>query len=309
MKRMMVISTLCLCVALFGSSALAAEKIVLKQYPELKMGFLNVNFAKHVPIDKVESVKKAIDFANDLGFWWIEVRDPFASFTLAEAKEMAAYAKQRGIEVAYAMNIGLLDPNFWEVFSRGLANAAVFDGPRTIRTAGPGLEFATNEKKTHWTFSELQKAVETANQAANMAKLVGLQYVAENGVETIKGDGVTTFGTVELFGNANSNLGFQLDTGNFFCVSRTWTKPADAQAFIEKYASRMGYMHLKTSSPEHKVQQVLSDNELDFDIIFAIASKAGKRYVGFELDQPATLEQAFENHKKSVEYLKNKFGG
>lgn len=46
------------------------------------------------------------------------------------------------------MNIGLLDPNFWEVFSRGLANAAVFDGPRTIRTAGPGLEFATNEKKT-----------------------------------------------------------------------------------------------------------------------------------------------------------------
>jgi sugar phosphate isomerase/epimerase len=308
MKRVLVITAMFLCVAFLVSNAMAAEKIVLKKYPELKMGFLNVNFIKQWPLG-IESAKKVIDFASDQGFSWIELRDPFASLTLAQAKELATYAKQRDIEIAYAMNIGLLDPNFWEVFSRGLANAAVFDGPRTIRTAGPGLEFANNEKKTHWTFAELQKAVETANQAANMAKALGLQYVAENGVETIKGDGVSTFGTVELFANVNSNVGFQLDTGNFFCVSRTWTKPADAQAFIEKYASRMGYMHLKTSSPEHKVQQVLSDNELDFDVIFAIASKAGRPYVGFELDQPATLEQAVENHKKSVEYLKGKFGG
>ena len=85
--------------------------------------------------------------------------------------------------------------------------------------------------------------------------------------------------------------------------------PDDARAFIEQYADRMGYMHLKTSSPEHKVQQVIADNELDFDIIFAIASKAKMPYVGFELDQPATLEQAIENHKKSVEYLMGKFGG
>lgn len=306
MKRVLVIAALFLWVTLLGSSVMAADKIVLKKYPELKMGFLNVNFIKQWPLG-VESAKKAIDFASEQGFWWIEIRDPFATLTLAECKELAAYAKQRDIEVAYAMNIGLLDPNFWEVFSRGLANAAVFDGPRTIRTAGPGLEFATNSKKTHWTFSELQKAVETANQAANLAKAFGLQYVAENGLEAIKGDGVSSFGTAELFGNANSNLGFQLDTGNFFCVSRVWTKPEDAQAFIEKYASRMGYMHLKTSSKEHKVQPVLGDNELDFDIIFAIAAKNKRPYVGFELDQPATLEQALENHKKSVEYLKSRF--
>jgi sugar phosphate isomerase/epimerase len=308
MKRVLWITALFLCVTLLGSSALAADKIVLKKYPDLKMGFLNVNFIKQWPLG-VESAKKAIDFASEQGFWWIEIRDPFATLTLAQCKELATYAKQRDIEVAYGMNIGLLDPNFWEVFSRGLANAAVFDGPRTIRTAGPGLEFATNEKKTHWTFAELQQAVGTANEAANMAKAFGLQYVVENAVEAIKGDGVSTFGTVELFGNANSNLGFQLDTGNFFCVSRVWTKPEDAQAFIEKYASRTGYMHLKTSSKEHKIQQVEGDNELDFDVIFAIASRAGKPYVGFELDQPATLEQAFENHKKSVEYLKSKFGG
>ena len=306
MKRTMVIGVVFLCIALIGSGTMAADKIVLNKYPDLKIGFLNVNFIKQWPLG-VESAKKVIDYARETGFSWVELRDPYATLALAEAKDLAAYAKQRNIEVAYAMNIGLLDSNFWEVFSRGLANAAVFDGPRTIRTAGPGLEFATNEKKTHWTFAELQKAVETANQAANMAKAFGLQYVVENGLEAIRGDGVSTFGTVELFGNANGNLGFQLDTGNFFCVSRVWTKPQDAQAFIEKYAPRMGYMHLKTSSKEHKVQAVLGDNELDFDIIFAIAAKNKRPYVGFELDQPATLEQVYENHKKSIEYLKSRF--
>jgi sugar phosphate isomerase/epimerase len=308
MKRVLVIAALFLWVTLMASSAMAAEKIVLQKYPELKIGFLNVNFIKQWPLG-VESAKKAIDYASNQGFWWIEIRDPYATLSLAEAQGLAAYAEQEGIEVAYAMNIGLLDPNFWEVFARGLANAAVFKGPRTIRTAGPGLEFATNEKKTHWTFGELQKAVETANQAANLAKMFGLQYVAENGLEALKGDGVSTFGTTELFGNANSNLGFQLDTGNFFCVSRVWTKPEDAQAFIEKHASRMGYMHLKTSSTAHKIQPIAGDNELDFDIIFAIAAKNKRPYVGFELDQPATLEQAYENHKKSVQYLKERFGG
>ena len=235
---------------------------------------------------------------------WLDASTQF----LCEESHSIANAKQRDIEVAYAMNVGLLDPNFMEVFSRGLANAAVFDGPRTIRTAGPGLEFANDPKKTAWNYWELQKAIGIANQAANMAKSLGLQYVVENALESIKGD-ASSYGTVELFAGVNSNVGFQLDTGNFFCVSRVWTKPADAQAFIEKYAARMGYMHLKTSSPEHKVQQVIADNELDFDIIFAIASKAKMPYVGFELDQPATLEQAIENHKKSVEYLQGKFGG
>lgn len=56
----------------------------------------------------------------------------------------------------------------------------------------------------------------------------------ESGTETIERDGVSTFGTVELFGSANSNL-------------------------------------------------------------------------GFELDQPATLAQTYENHKKSAEYLLQNF--
>ncbi len=311
MKRILWIAALLCSFTFLETNAMAADKIVLKKYPDLKMGFLNVNFTKPWPLG-VENVKKSIDFASAQGFRWIEVRDPFATLTLAECKDLAAYAEQKGVEVAYGMNVALLDSNFWEVFSRGLANAVLFKGPRTVRTAAPGLEFVANVKKTHWTFGEIQKVVETANQAANLARMMGLEYVVENGAAALKGDGATAFGMVELFGMANSNLGFQLDTGNFFIGSRVYPTPQEAQAFTEKYGSRMGYVHLKSATKDSKGQPVaravLADNVLDFDAIFAIAAKNKRPYIGFELDQPDTQDQAYENHKKSVEYLQQKFG-
>jgi hypothetical protein len=36
-----------------------------------------------------------VGFAIEHGFAWIELRDPMASLTLAECKEIAVYAKQR----------------------------------------------------------------------------------------------------------------------------------------------------------------------------------------------------------------------
>lgn len=66
-------------------------------------------------------------------------------------------------------------------------------------------------------------------------------------------------------------------------------------------------MHLKTSTPEHKPAQVLADNELDFDVIFALAANAKKPWVAFELAQPDTLEQALDNHRKSIAYLRSRF--
>jgi len=308
MKRMIWIVVLLVFVTFLGTDGVAADKIVLKKYPGFKIGLLNVNFMNQWPLG-VESAKKVIDFAAENGFSWIELRDLTATLSLAQAKDLAAYAKKRGVEVGYAMAVGLLDPSFWEVFSRALANAAVFDGPRTIRTSGAGPEFANNPKKTHWTFDELQRAVKTANKAANMAKSFGLHHVVENAYEVIKGDGVSTFGAVELFGNTNRNFGLQFDTGNFFCgISRKWTKPEEAQAFFEKYVSRMGYMHLKTSSPEHKPQKALGDNELSFATIFDITAKANpSAYVAMELDRAATLEEVIANHAKSVEYLRQNF--
>jgi sugar phosphate isomerase/epimerase len=294
---------LILSLVFLGSSAYSAEKeIVLNKYPDLKIGFTTANFLRALPVG-LENTKKLIDFASDQGFTWIELRDPNAVLTLAECKQIAEYARGKKIEIGYALGAGLMDANFWEVFSRGLANAAVFDGPRTIRTAAPGDEFNIDPKKTAWTLKELHKAVKIANQAGNQARASGLKYVTENAFEVIKGDGLTSFGTTEYFANVNSNVLLQMDTGNFFCLGRNIAKPEDASAFLEKHASKLVYIHLKTSSKEHKAQPVLAENELEFDIIFALMTKYKVPYVAIELAQAATIGECFDNHKKSVEYL------
>jgi sugar phosphate isomerase/epimerase len=307
MKRAVVMfAVLTLSLGVLAAGVEAGEKVVLPRYPDLKIGITTANLLKFLPVN-LANAKKYVDFAVEHGFAWIELRDPMASLTLAECKEIAVYAKQRDIEVSYAVNPGILDPNYMEVFSRAVANAAAFDGPRTVRTGTPGLEFANNEKKTAWTFAEFTKLVETANQAANMAKMFGLQYVVENQLEVLKGDGVTSFGTTEFFANVNANVGFQLDTANFFAVARIPAKADPAADFLRKIAPRMGYMHLKTATKDLKQSPVLDENILIFEIVFWEAVKNNKPYVAIELFPPDTMEQVVANHKKSIEYLMQNF--
>jgi sugar phosphate isomerase/epimerase len=130
-----------------------------------------------------------------------------------------------------------------------------------------------------------------------------LKYVVENAFEALKGDGVTGFGLSEFIANANSNMFLQCDTANFFAVSRVYTKPEEAKAFMEKYASRIPYVHIKTSSSEHKTLPVLAQNELDFDTVFSILTRNKVRYAAVELTQPDTFEACANNLKKSFEYL------
>lgn len=307
MKRALVLlAVLTLCLGAMAAGLEAGEKVVLPRYPDLKIGITTANLLKFLPVN-LANAKKYVDFAVDHGFSYIELRDPVASLTLAECKEIAVYAKQRDIDVSYAVNVGILDPNYTEVFARAVANAAVFDGPRTIRTALPGLEFANNEKKTAWTFAEFSKLVETANWAANTAKMFGLQYVVENALEVLKGDGVATFGTTEFFANANANVGFQLDTANFFAVARIPAKADPAADLVRKLAPRTGYMHLKTATKDLKQSPVLAENILIFEIVFWEAVKHKKPYVAIELFPPDTMDQVLANHKASIAYLKQNF--
>jgi sugar phosphate isomerase/epimerase len=303
MKRAVVmLAVLTLCLGVLASGLEAGEKVMLPRYPDLKIGITTANLLKFLPVN-LANAKKYVDFAVDHGFSYVELRDPVASLTLAECKEIAVYAKQRDIDMSYAVNVGILDPNYMEVFSRALANAAVFDGPRTIRTAMPGLEFGNNEKKTAWTFAEFAKIVETANQAANMAKMVGLQYVVENAFEVLKGDGVTSFGTTEFFANVNANVGFQLDTANFFAVARIPAKADPAADLLRKLSPRMGYLHLKTATKDGKQAPVLGENPLIFEIVFWEAVKNKKPYVAIELFPPDTMNEVQANHKASIKYL------
>jgi sugar phosphate isomerase/epimerase len=288
--------------AFLTGSVLASEKLVLKKYPEIKLGFTTTNFLKPLPVS-LENKKKLVDLAGELGCSWVEIRDPSASLTLDECRQLAAYAKSKNIEIGYALQVGLLDPKFFEIFTRGLPNAAVFEGPRIIRTLAAGPEFANDPKKKTWTLSELYKAVRVANRAANLARTAGLKYVVENAQEALKGDGVTGFGLSEFFANVNSNMFLQCDTANFFATSRVLTKPEEAKAFMEKYAGRMPYIHIKSSSSEHKVLPILAENELDFNTVFSILTKNKVRYAAIELTQLDTFEGCTNNLKKSFEYL------
>ncbi len=306
-KKFLVIMGILLLVGAFlGGTAFAAEKIVLKKYPNLKVGFTTANFLRVLPVT-LENTNKLIDFASDQGFTWIELRDPNAVLTLDECKKIADYARGKQIGVAYAMAVGLMDANFEEVFSRGLANAAVFEGPRTARASCGGNEFNLDPKKTAWTLAELNTLVTAGNKAANQAKAMGLKYATENATEVIKGDGVTSFGITEFFANVNSNVGLQFDTANFHCVSRVWTKPEAARAFLEKYIGKLAYIHLKSSSPEHKPLPILGENELDFNIILGLMAKNKVPWVAVELAQAGTIEECFDNHKKSIEFLKKNY--
>ena len=291
-----------LVVAFLGVSAFAQQKMVLKKYPEIKLGFTTTNFLKPLPVS-LENKKKLVDLASELGCSWVEIRDPSGSLSPEECKQLMAYAKSKNIELGYALQVGLLDPAFWEIFTRGLANAPVFEGPRTIRTLAAGPEFANDPKKKTWTLSELYRAVQKANRAANAARAAGLKYVVENAFEALKGDGVTGFGLTELAANVNSNLFFQCDVANFFAVSRVVAKPEEVKTFLEKYAGRMPYIHIKTSTPEHKVLPFLEPNELDFDTVFALLTKNKVRYAAIELTQPETFDECAGNLKKSFEYL------
>lgn len=300
----LLVSTMFIGVLFSGASAFAADKAIsLSKYPNLKVGFTSQNFSKWLP-PTTANLKTIIDFASQKGFSFIELRDPNAGLSLSDAKEVAAYAKQKNIEVIYAMGVGALDDNYFEAFSRGLANAMVFEGPKFVRTGANGNEMNIDPKKQYWTAEEFAKIVQNLNKAANTAKTFGMTLYVENANEGLEGNGVDTFGIADLFGpkGVNANVGFQLDMANFFCVSRVENSPTDVQAFFEANVKRMGYSHLKTSI-NHKPQQYLNGNELAFDVYFNALSKKGKVYMAIEHANADTLKDAYLNHQKSIDYL------
>ncbi len=302
-KSLAFLTVVIFAITFLAASTSAQQKMALKKYPEIKLGFTTTNFLNPMPVS-LENKKKLVDLASDLGCSWVEIRDPSGALSPEDCRQLMAYAKSKRLEIGYALQVGLLDPTFWEIFSRGLANAAVFEGgPRTIRTLAAGQEFAQNPKKTTWTLTELFKGVQIANRAANLARAAGLKYVVENSAHALKGDGITGFGLTEFAANVNSNQFFQCDVANFFAVSRVVAKPEEAKAFMEKYAGRMPYIHIKTSSPEHKTLPVLGPNELDFSTVFEILTRNKIRYAAVELTQPKTYEECAGNLKKSFEYL------
>lgn len=271
-------------------------------YPELKLGFTTQNFLPVMPVN-LENTKALIDYAAEEGYAWIELRDPDAVLSLEEAQQIADYASEKNIEVSYAIQKGLLDEDFWPTFTKGVKNAAVFEGPGFIRSLGSFAEFNADTNKQGWTEDELNQLVIFADSAAAVAQENGLQYVIENASESFFGKGDEYSGIADLFARTSEEVGWQFDTANPFSVSRVHPPADSIQTFLEDNADNLFYIHLK-SAREGQALGTLTDNPLSFDEVFQIMSSHKVPYVAIELQAVDNREQAFANMEESVEYLK-----
>lgn len=279
------------------------KNIRLNKYPNLKLGFTTANFAKFLPPIAI-NIKLMIDFANKEGFSFIELRDPAADLNLSECADLAIYARQKKVEVIYAVNVGAMDPTYFDVLSRAIGNSLAFDGPKMIRTGANGPEFVNEAKKLYWTEDDFRKLVQNLNDAGDIAEKFGLKLSVENAREGLQGDGVQTFGTAELFGRqgVDANVGWQLDTANFFTVSRVNNDPNAVKEFFEQHVDKIDYTHLK-SSQNGQPQPVIGQSDLPLNRYLDLLNKNNKVYVALELPALDTLEIIYSNHCKSIAYL------
>jgi sugar phosphate isomerase/epimerase len=302
MKALKVFVVLATVLLLTEGNAVAGKKISFTNYPNLKLGFTTVVFMRCGLGPSLENALVFIDYASDRGYAWIELRDPNGILTVAECKAIAAYAKDKKIEMAYAANRGPLDADYWQVLGNSWRNASVFaKGPKTVRVVDSNAEFGKDPNKKAWTGDEFKKALETQNGAAKGIKDQGLQLVIENANLPVKGE----FGFEAFMEATDKAVGFQFDTANMFAVSRVRTDPKDAEQVFKKFASRIHYTHLKTSV-NGVAQPVLTDNELDLGMIFSVLGKNKKNYIAIELAQAETFDEQKTNLEKSLEFLKGK---
>lgn len=278
-----------------------SNKIEFIDYQNLKLGFTTQNFLQVMPVN-LENSKKLVDYAAAEGYSWIELRDPDAVLSLEEAQEVADYATQKGIEVSYAIQKGILDEDFWPTFSKGVKNAAVFEGPGFFRSLGSFAEFTADTSKEGWTQEELDQLVLYADSAASLAHENGLQYVIENASESFFGKDNAYFGIADLFSHTSENVGWQFDTANPFSVSRVHPAADSVAKFLEEHANNLYYIHLK-SAEDGQAQTTLMENPLPFAEVFNIMSAHDVPYVAIELQAVDNEKQAFDNMQKSVDYL------
>lgn len=287
-----------LVVALAATANLSSASTVdSPDFPSLRWGFTTVNFLPHIPVT-VESSKAHIDLAKELGFQWIELRDPDAALTPDQCREIAAHARQSGIEVNYSAQRGLLAEDFWKVFERAAANTVLFDGPRTIRVLalrGTGDE--------GWNDVEFARMVEVANEGARRAAEAGLRFTVENADGALDGRGQTYCGMTEFLLATEPGVLLQLDTANLF-TGPVEVSPQEAEAFIRRFADRISYLHIK-SARDRKALPVLDGNPLPFEQIFTLLKSKGKPlYAAIELASgTAPVDEIHQNMRTSISWL------
>ncbi|MEM6841496.1 MAG: hypothetical protein AAF632_04675 [Bacteroidota bacterium] len=291
-----------------GSQKQATEEAAISSlefadYSNLKLGFTTQNFLAAMPVS-LETSKQFIDYAAEQGYAWLELRDPNAELSVEESQEIAAYAREKEIEVSYAIQKGLLDEDFWPTFEKGLKNAVVFEGPNLIRSLASLSEFASDTTKQGWTEEELEMVVLHADSAAALTVEAGLQYVIENGGEPFFGQSDEYYGVADLFARVSNQVGWQFDTANPFSVARVHASPDSVRAFLKNNIGNLFYIHLK-SAQSGQAQETLGENPLPLPEVLKMLADHSVPYVAVELQAVDNEEQAFANQQQSLMYLQS----
>lgn len=269
-------------------------------YPQVKLGFTTQNFIDCLPVT-VEALTGLLDYAADEGYVWLELRDPDAALSRSECRLLADCARQRGIDVGYAVQRGLLDVDFWPIYERTIRNAAFFDGPKTVRLLAGGHEF-DDPAKQGWTADELTRLVQIANEAGRQANGVGLRLTVENAQEAFFGHNPDYYGYADLLNRVDDTVGWQFDTANPFSNCRVPPQPSDLRAFLQANVHKLSYVHLKAAQAGH-VRPVLGDNPLSMADLIA-AWTGPNQYVALELSLVGSVAQMRANLTQSLDYLR-----
>ena len=273
---------------------------ISNQYPGVKLGFSTQNFLNCLPLG-LENLQTLLDFATDEGYAFIEIRDPLADLSLQHCKTLAAYAREKDVEVIYEIHKDLFSPGFKEIFERAVSNTAVFGQPGILRSIMSWSEFTADENKTGWTDDELDHLATLADQCAAEAKTMNVQFVLENIIEPWFGH-QGGHGLADLF-RKTSGIGLQFDTANPFLPScRGPADPDDVAEHLDQISDRWFTTHLKCGK-DGAFQPMLEENPLSYQSVLGLMSKNQVKYAALELLSVDDEQTCCDNHRKSIEYL------
>ncbi len=273
---------------------------VTDQYPGVKLGFSTQNFLNCMRVG-VNNLKELLDFAVDEGYAFIELRDPAADLSQEDCRVLAAYAREKDVEVIYEIHKDLFNPEFKEVFDRAVRNTAVFGKPGILRSIMSWSEFTADEDKTGWTTEELDHLASMADECAAEAKELNVQFILENIIEPWFGND-RGHGLADLF-RETSGIGLQFDTANPFLPScRGVADPDDVAEHLDQIADRWFTTHLKCGK-DGAIQPMLEENPMPYQKIFGLMSGKQVKYAALELLAVDDKQACFDNHRKSIEYL------
>lgn len=263
----------------------------------IRWGLTTQNYLPHITVS-LQSSKQLLDTASELGLTFVELRDPDASLTEDESRQLADSAKRLNINVNYSAQRGLLDKDLLEVLERAIVNTRLFEGPRVVR-----LLALRGEHPSGWTEQEFNTLVANSNLAFEMASGAGIGLAIENADSALLGISGEYYGMTCLMEAIHPEIKLQLDTANLFTGPVSVTSD-EAAGFIEQFADRVTYLHLK-SAQNGQAMPYLTDNPLSFQAIFNLLAEHDPLYVAIELVSGASFEETNANMLKSLEFLRD----